>query len=261
MQRTKIDWCTFVFNPVTGCLNGCQYCYARKIANRFGGHGDTSLQYESEYSDKGLKELNSPFTVIRKGNKETVAPFPYMFAPTFHHYRLNDPQRHKKGQRIFVCSMADLFGPWVPDDWIVSVFNVCKKAPQHKYMFLTKFPERYVELAKVRLLPKLDNFWYGQSISNGTAKAFFGQYHQFVSAEPLFGVVDPWGFDLVIIGAETGNRKDKIIPSEGTIGLTKYHSRCPVFMKDSLIPIIGESKMIRQLPEELLLPGEEKKEK
>ena len=35
MNKTKIDWCDRVWNPVWGCLNGCEYCYARKIARRF----------------------------------------------------------------------------------------------------------------------------------------------------------------------------------------------------------------------------------
>lgn len=26
---TKIDWCDSTWNPVTGCLHGCEYCYAR----------------------------------------------------------------------------------------------------------------------------------------------------------------------------------------------------------------------------------------
>lgn len=36
MNNTKIDWATRSWNPVTGCLHGCPYCYARKIAERFG---------------------------------------------------------------------------------------------------------------------------------------------------------------------------------------------------------------------------------
>lgn len=36
MKKTKIDWADSTWNPVTGCLHGCDYCYARKIANRFG---------------------------------------------------------------------------------------------------------------------------------------------------------------------------------------------------------------------------------
>ena len=27
-DRTKIDWCDASWNPVTGCLHGCEYCYA-----------------------------------------------------------------------------------------------------------------------------------------------------------------------------------------------------------------------------------------
>jgi len=33
----KIGWCDLTFNPVWGCLNHCEYCYARKIAKRFAG--------------------------------------------------------------------------------------------------------------------------------------------------------------------------------------------------------------------------------
>lgn len=31
----KIGWCDLTFNPVWGCLNNCEYCYARAIAKRF----------------------------------------------------------------------------------------------------------------------------------------------------------------------------------------------------------------------------------
>lgn len=37
--KTKIDWCDSTWNPVTGCLHGCEYCYARRIAERFSGAG------------------------------------------------------------------------------------------------------------------------------------------------------------------------------------------------------------------------------
>ena len=40
MQKTKIEWVKspngkqgYTWNPITGCLNGCPYCYARKLAN------------------------------------------------------------------------------------------------------------------------------------------------------------------------------------------------------------------------------------
>lgn len=37
-KKTKVDWCDSTWNPVTGCLHGCEYCYARKIAKRFGSN-------------------------------------------------------------------------------------------------------------------------------------------------------------------------------------------------------------------------------
>ena len=256
MQKTKIEWADMTWNPVTGCLNECPFCYAKKIAERFGGHGNTMLQYESEYSDKGLKEQDSPLTVIRRGNKEVVAPFPYMFAPTFHKYRLDQPQKIRNPQRIFVVSMGDLFGWWVPDEWIIQVFDACKAAPQHRYMFLTKFPERYVVLAQKKLIPILDNFWYGQSKSEGNVFSQYGSYHQFLSAEPLFGEVNPCGFELVILGAETGNRKEKKLPDPEEVSasvLNSFYNNAKVFMKDSLVQIVGEERMFRQMPKGLQL--------
>ena len=40
MDKTKIDWADSTWSPITGCLHGCEYCYARGIANRFGGYRD-----------------------------------------------------------------------------------------------------------------------------------------------------------------------------------------------------------------------------
>ena len=209
MQKTGIEWCDSTWNPVTGCLNNCHYCYAKSIATRFGGYDKASsdtLSISSTARNQGRDELYGKLIKKTKDGKKVIAPFPFGFEPTFHKYRLNEPNQHKKAQRIFVCSMADLFGPWIPDEWIVQVFDACKVAPQHKYMFLTKFPERYADLAYKGLLPSLDNFWYGQSASSGIVQAFLGPYHQFLSAEPLFEIVEPWGFELVILGAETGYR-------------------------------------------------------
>lgn len=101
MNKTRIDWCDMTWNPITGCLNDCEYCYARRIANRFGG--DFTMAREGKFLTLHQKPDN---------------PYPDKFSPTFHRYRLNEPQRKAKSQNIFVCSMADLFGEWVPDEWI-----------------------------------------------------------------------------------------------------------------------------------------------
>ena len=87
--------------------------------------------------------------------------YPFGFEPTFHKYRLDMPQKLKQSKNIFVGSMADIFGEWVPDEWIEEIFKACEKSPQHNYLFLTKNPKRYKELAEKELLPLSDNYWYG----------------------------------------------------------------------------------------------------
>jgi protein gp37 len=254
MNKTKIEWCTHTFNPVTGCLHGCPYCYAKRIAERFSKYDQHEIYAHTRLDKLGYPMLNEPETVVQDG-KTLIDPYPFGFYPTFHRYRLDEPAKMKKPARIFVVSMGDLFGAWVPDSWILEVFEACKKAPQHKYMFLTKNPKRYAELAEKGLLPSLDNFWYGQTCTKGEVEAFLGPYHQFLSAEPLQGMVSHAGFEWVIIGAESGNRKERYLPRKKDIFMTIQYD-CTTFMKDSLIPIIGEVNMIRSIPRELRLEGE-----
>ena len=129
MNKTKIEWCDSTWNPVTGCLHGCEYYYARRIAERFGGC-DNPID---------SRELLQPMTITRRNGKAVDAPFPFGFEPTLHRYRLDEPYQ-RRGLNIFVCSMADLFGEWVPDEWIEEVMNACLLSPQHRYLFLTKNP-------------------------------------------------------------------------------------------------------------------------
>lgn len=153
MNKSAIDWCDFSWNPVTGCNFGCEYCYAQRQATRFAGNirmNMTSEQLKTEAA--GLYVLEQPF----KNYTGAVLPFPAGFAPTFHKYRLGDPAKKKKPANIFVCSMADLFGDWIPDEWIEAVFEACKAAPQHNYLFLTKSPGRYQTLAAAgKILPSM----------------------------------------------------------------------------------------------------------
>ncbi len=39
---------------------------------------------------------------------------------------------------VFVNSMSDLFGEFVPDDYVARVFDVMRATPQHTYQVLTK---------------------------------------------------------------------------------------------------------------------------
>lgn len=264
MQRTNIEWADSTWNPVTGCHNNCPYCYARSIANRFKSLVET-IAKKCSISALALTPGKNDATY----EGEYHCPFPFGFDPTFYRERLTEPQHKRKPQRIFVCSMADMFGPWVPNKWIKDIFNACKAAPQHKYMFLTKFPERYELLYRKELLPELPNFYYGTTINKELQldTAFWtynSKVRTFLSIEPITDPFPMIGYelptlfthDMVIVGAETGNRRDKVIPKREWIDpiVRECAATCvPLFMKDSLIPIMGEENMIRELPEGLKL--------
>ena len=177
-------------------------------------------------------------------------PYPYYFAPTFHRYKLDEPQHWKKPRTIFVCSMADLFGDWVPDTWIQEVFRASEAAPQHRYLFLTKNPARLCKMASAGILPCHDNWWFGSTLDNKNAKRFPGRikYHTFTSIEPLtehmhVGLGSFGSDEWVIVGAETGNRKDKIVPKrewvENIVEAAQI-TGMKVFMQGSLRGLMGE---------------------
>lgn len=254
MEKTKIDWCDSTWNPVTGCLHGCEYCYARNIAKRFGKYCASSSLF-------GIQK--PPIYVLDNPIGDT--PYPFMFEPTFHRYKLDEPQKWKKPRNIFVCSMADLFGEWVPDEWIKEVFEACKQAPQHNYLFLTKNPGRYIELEKDRRLPWMDNFWFGSSVTKLHDKyTWFTEkkFHWFLSVEPMLEDLGPMDKDApkpewVIVGAETGQRKDKVVPDRKWIESLLNECRkyeIPLFMKSSLAEIWGEP-LIQEYPERLTKKG------
>jgi protein gp37 len=268
MINTKIDWCDSTFNPITGCLHNCPYCYARGIARRFGGHWD-----EAALRNKGgggtIHDLESPMYRHTTGKNrdrpahDAVAPYPYGFDPTFHRYRLGEPAKVKKPQNIFVCSMADLFGDWVPDEWIQAVFAACEAAPQHRYLFLTKNRVRYCKFMDkyhTGINAPGGNYWFGWTQEDGkvgwspTYKGYdIRDWNWFVSIEPIRGRI--WNIEpcvkWVIAGGETGNRKGKIVPQREWIDDICRQAddrKIPVFMKDSLISIVGEENMRREFP-------------
>lgn len=179
----SVSWAKWTWNPVTGCEHGCKFCYAREIAN----------------------------------SQRMADVYPFKFAPAFHEYRLEAPKNTPCKQsddptegRVFVCSMADLFGKWVPDKWITDVFNACAETPCWEYLFLTKWPKRYSMLAT---LPKA---WFGASIikqgdvervtKDMTAFDVHAGITRWVSLEPMLEPItfgDLSWCDLMVIGSQT----------------------------------------------------------
>lgn len=246
--NTKIDWCDTSWNPVTGCYHDCEYCYARGIAKRFGGY--SRKESHADYmSDDIIYELYEPLMKTDSTGRVRIAPYPFNFAPTLHRYRLDQPKKWSGPRTIFVCSMADLFGEWVPDGWIEEVFKACEAAPQHRYLFLTKNPSRYESVLNS---PMPDNMWFGWSQEGpiGNKAAFHTDadvlVNTFVSIEPLFRPFEEFcikNIGWAIVGAETGNRKNKVIPEKKwvmDIAEACEQAGVPLFMKESLRKIMGD---------------------
>jgi protein gp37 len=162
-NREKIGWCDWTWNPITGCRHGCKYCYARKFARR---RGDD-------------------------------------FTPKFHPERLGQIKQPKPGDKVFVGSMADVWGKWVPAGWIEQILAVCESRPEVYFQFLTKNPARYAEFE----IPA--NCWVGATITNqddwdNRVPELTGRT-RYASCEPLMGPIKITdGIEWLIIGGMTG---------------------------------------------------------
>jgi len=161
--KTKIEWATDSWNPVTGCTQlspGCDCCYALTFAERW--RGVPGHPYEQGFDLKLWPE------------------------------RLNLPLTWKKPRIIFVNSMSDLFHEAIPEDYIRQVFDVMGRADWHIFQVLTKRPSRMAELAPSLPWPK--HIWAGTTVELDRyawrANKYLAQVPaavRFVSAEPLLG--------------------------------------------------------------------------
>jgi protein gp37 len=170
----NIEWASWSWNPVTGCKHDCSYCYARDIAQRFYTQGfEPSL-----HPDRLLAPYN------------TKVP--------------KDADINPAKRNVFANSMSDLYGRWVPQEWIDAVFRSMAENPQWNFLTLTKFPKRAAEL----VYPK--NVWIGTSVDlQARVKAAEDAFERiecgvkWLSIEPMIEPLTfskPGLFDWVVIG-------------------------------------------------------------
>lgn len=202
-------------NLVIGCTNHCPYCYARNNVRRF--------------------HMVEDFAV-----------------PQFFEGKLRLMDNQKAGTYL-LTGMSDL-ADWQPD-WLDKVLQKAAENPQNTFLFLTKSPER------LNITTELDNLWFGTTVTRRselhrltTLRQTVRAKHYHATFEPLFealGELPLDGYEWVVPGTETGRRKGKVdARPEWVLDIAAQAQArgIPVFMKEDLLPIMGEEAMTQQLP-------------
>lgn len=174
--------------------------------------------------------------------------YPYGYDPTFYPHRLQQPteKKHPPGIKVFVVDVGDLFGDWIPDDWINPVLDKVRECERlhYKYIFhfLTKNPIKYHDF------PLPDNVWIGTSIDdNATAVKRYNDLigynksnvNRFISFEPLLQNINMNSItlekiDWVMIGADSryNAKKPPRRYADNIIDIAR-NLKIPVFIKEN----------------------------
>jgi protein gp37 len=221
----SIEWARWSHNTVTGCLHNCPYCYARDIAERL---------------------------------------YPYGFEPRFHPNRLCGPANEKFPQEeetndssygnIFANSISDLFGTWVPTEWIEATLEMARRNPRWRFLTLTKFPQRAQEFE----FP--DNVWMGTTVDaqarvENAEKAFerIRCKTRWLSIEPLLQPLTFKRLDLfqwVVIGGASGSTQTPpwVPPFDWVVDVHRAarDAGCRIYHKTNLA--MGDEVRVREYP-------------
>lgn len=119
MQKTKIEYLTHTWNPITmHCTpvsDGCDNCWHRSMAKRLAGNPVLMDYKRDAYAGK-----TGPVLYLRE---------------------LEAPTRLKKPARIGVQFMGDLFHESVPFEHQTRIVSTIAECRQHMFLILTKRPE------------------------------------------------------------------------------------------------------------------------
>lgn len=209
MNHTKIEYCNYTWNPITGCRGGCFYCYARAMFHRF---------------------------------KKS-------FEPTFHPERLQEVYDLKKPSLIFAGSVTDFWGKEIKARWRQKVWTAMADNPQHTFLILTKCPDRIplgeiipdnvwvgVSITNDRELVRARELVQQTDISTNNWR------HRFISFEPLMCDIVFIETDLLtefhwaIVGAMTGPNRNFHRPRKQWIDniVNQFRGQgIPVFIKNN----------------------------
>ncbi len=192
-MSTKIEWCDETINPLkvkgggyhcTKCSPGCMHCYAERINMN---NGFYKFGNGLPYDDRDV-EFELDLSVFDK--------------------------LPKKGCRVFVQSMGDLFHRCVSLFDIKRIIGRCTLYPQHTFIILTKRPVRAFQLSMFINWP--ENVYLGVTVCNASEKHKIDTLRKIpaavrlVSLEPMLedmGELDLTGIHWVILGCESGQNR------------------------------------------------------
>lgn len=225
--ESGIEWCDRSWEVTAGCTkvsSGCANCYAERLVGT--RHAGVARKRKRDGTDNG-SAIDLSLEVI---NDPPGKPPRWSGDVRLLEMNLGQPLSRKAPTVYFVNSRSDLFHPDVPFEYIDRVFAVMALCPRHRFLVLTKRPERmrayltehypdwehawpnpevelgghltqvqdhtgeYEVVAKTWPLP---NVWLGTSVEDQeAADARLPELlacpaaGRFVSAEPLLGAVD-----------------------------------------------------------------------
>jgi len=196
---TTIEWTTGLpghtgvsWNPLAGCSKvnaACTNCYAERMARRLQAIGATG--YDAVVNEHG--HWSGKVTLLEG--------------------KLHAPLHWKKPRVVFVNSMSDLFHESVPAEFIVNVFEVMSAARQHKFIVLTKRPERI----KPVLFGQEGHFYLGGDDYLGNV-AIGTSVHDQASADAFLPHLQCWS------GPRVASVEPLLCPVDLTHHLTKGHT-------------------------------------
>jgi protein gp37 len=220
VSATTIEWADHTANPIRAFSTtpgghvprtprrghycekispGCANCYASTLQRRFQMPGFPGVTRDSE--------------TVRLDGVTKTGVRPYLDEAVLAAIR-----KRRKPTRYFIGDMTDVFGSWVPDEWLDAMFATFANSPQHTFMLLTKRADRMRSYCTPR--PEWDfgplpNVWLGVSAENNkqwqtrtpnlekTPAAV-----RFVSVEPMLEPIKLYAvgaMDWVIFGGESGH--------------------------------------------------------
>lgn len=222
---SKIEWTGETWNAIVGCSvvsPGCTNCYAMRMASRLEAMAGDGLD-DNGYAVRGKGPLDHYRGLTRPSRAGPV----WTGKVALSEDALLKPLKRRKPTTYFVNSMSDLFHEDVPDEWILRVLDVIRRASydggsnigtidhgegEHTFQCLTKRSARMLSVMsrlrwdgnRLHLLEKNDgrarvllrNLWLGVSCEDQRRAderipdlLATPAAVRFVSAEPLLGPV------------------------------------------------------------------------